>query len=240
MDGIGVSLRRGWNALLLKDEAYEEMREAANPFLQGLIMIVVIGLVIALLNLIGTGLEWASIPNMGEIRDTVFRYMTQMPWYKELLRDVPDFPETFRWWYDLSWQIFPRTFGAPDLATAGVGVIGTPLSLVVRWIAYGLLAYMAARILGGSGDLSQTLGVLALAVAPQALRALTLLPFLELGGLVRVWGVLCAYMGLKTAHKLSWGRAVWATLLPYLLVVAILILTGCLGTAILGAVARGG
>jgi hypothetical protein len=240
MDGIVGSLRLGWNALLLKEEAYEEMREVANPVLKGLILIVVVGLAVALLNLVGTGLERASIPDMREIQDTVFRYMTKMPWYKEVLRDVPDFPKMFRQSYDLGWQIFPRIFGAPDLAVAGLGIIGTPLSLVIRWFAYGILAYLAARLLGGSGDLNETLGVLALAVAPQMLRVLTLLPFLELGGLARVWGVLCAYIGLKTTHKLSWGRAVWATLLPYLLVLVVMILTGCLGTAILGAAVRGG
>jgi hypothetical protein len=240
MDGIVGSLRLGWNALLLKEEAYEEMRETANPVVKGLVLIVVIGLVIALPNLVGTGLELASIPDMREIQDTVYRYLVQMPWYKEVSRDAPNFSQEFRRSYDLGWQIFPRVFGAPDLGRAGVGIIGTPLSLVIRWVVYGLLAYAAARLLGGSGDLSETLGVLALAVAPQALRALTLLPFLELGGLVRVWGVLCAYLGLKTAHRLSWGRAVWATLLPYILLLAIMILTGCLGTAILGAALRGG
>lgn len=226
--------------MLLKEEAYEEMRGAANPVLKGLILIVVVGLVIALLNLIGTGLEWASTPNRGEIKDTVFRYLDQMPWYEEALGEAPDFPKEFRKWYDFGWQVFPRTFGAPDLGVAALGIIGTPLSLVIRWFVYGLLAYLAARLLGGSGNLSATLGLLALAVAPQTLRALTLLPFLEIGSLVRVWGVLCAYIGLKTAHKLSWGRAVGATLLPYVLVLAAMILTGCLGSAILGVVVRGG
>jgi len=33
--------------------------------------------------------------------------------------------------------------------------------LVVRWVIYGLLAYLAATWLGGSGSLRETLGVLA-------------------------------------------------------------------------------
>lgn len=240
MDGIGNSLKLGWNALLLKQEAYEEMRGAINPALKGLILVVVVGLVIALLNLVGTTIEWASTPNMSDIKDTVYHYLVQMPWYEEVLSEEPDFPQVFREWYNFGWQIFPRMFGAPDLGVAAFGIIGTPLGLVVRWFVYGLLAYLAARLLGGSGNFGQTLGVLALAVTPQMLRALTLLPFLEMEGLVRVWGVLCAYLGLKTAHKLSWGRAAWATVLPYILALAVMILIGCLGSAILGALVRGG
>jgi hypothetical protein len=61
-----------------------------------------------------------------------------------------------------------------------------------------------------------------------------------MGSVVNVWGILCAYFGLKVAHKLPWGRAVWAALLPFILAYAILFLLACLGTAILGAVIRGG
>ena len=240
MDGIASSLRLGWNALLLREKAYEEMQETANPVVKGLILIIAVGLVIALLNLIGTGLEWASTPNMSDIQDTVYRYLVRMPWYEEVSRDVPEFAKGFEQWYDFGWRVFPTMFGAPGVGRAALGILGTPLGLVIRWLIYGLLAHLAARLLGGSGDLSETLGLLALAVAPQMLRVLTLLPFLEVDGLVRVWGVLCTYLALKTAHKLSWGRAVWATLLPYILALVVMILTGCLGSAILGAVARGG
>lgn len=240
MDGIGGSLRLGWNAMLLKEEAYEEMRRTTNPVVQGFILIVVVGLVIALLNLVGTGLEWASTPNLGEIKDTVFRYLLRMPWYEKVLKEVPDFPRQFKEWYDLGWRVFPTLFGAPGIGRAALGIIATPLGLVIRWLVYGLLAYLAARLLGGSGNLSETLGLLALAFAPQMLRVLSLLPFFELGALVGVWGVLCAYLALKTAHRLSWGRAMWATLLPYILALGLMMLTGCLGTAILGAAARGG
>jgi hypothetical protein len=240
MDGIASSLRLGWNALLLKEEAYEEMRGAANPVLKGLVLIAVVGLVIALLNLVGTALEWASTPDLSEIKDTVYRHLVQMPWYREVLRDVPDFADTFKWWYDLGWQAFPQMFGPPDVASAAVGIVGTPLGLAVRWLIYGLLAYLAARLLGGSGNLSETLGVLALAVAPQILSVFTLVPFWEIGGLPRIWGVLCAYVGLKTAHKLTWGRAMGAALLPYVLLLGVMILASCFGSVILGVVVRGG
>ncbi|MFC2030309.1 YIP1 family protein [Chloroflexota bacterium] len=230
MDGIVDSLRLGWNALLLKEEAYEEMSTATNPVVKGLVLIVVVGVVIALLALVGTVLEWATMPDLGEIKDIIFGYIWQMPGMSDLASENPGFVEQYQRGWDISWQFMPQLFGAPDVGGAALGIIFTPLGLVIRWLIYSLLAYLFARWLGGSADLSVTLGVLALTVAPMALNALALIPYVEVGNVVAVWGILCAYTGLKTAHKLPWTRAVWATLLPFLLVLAILILFACLGS----------
>ena len=237
MDGIVGSLKLGWNALLLKEEAYEEMRAAASPVVKGLILIIVVGVIIALFALVGTAVEIASTPDLGEIKDIVFRYIPLMPGWDEA---PPGFAQEFQRWFDLGWQVFPKMFGAPDLWGAALGIVAIPVGLVIRWLIYGLIAFVFARWLGGTGSLSETLGVLALAVAPQVLNVLTLLPFVMMGSLVSVWGILCAYLGLKVAHKLSWGRAAWATLLPFILAFGLLVLLGCLGTAIFGAVVRGG
>jgi hypothetical protein len=69
---------------------------------------------------------------------------------------------------------------------------------------------------------------------------LSLFPFVQLGNLVSIWGILCAYVGLKTIHKLRWNRAMYATLLPFVLVIGVMILASCFGTAIFAAVVKGG
>jgi hypothetical protein len=240
MNGIVGSLRLGWDALLFKDEAYEKMRTTDDPVIKGLILIVVVGLVIALLAIIGTALEVASTPNLAEMQATIFDYIQQMPWWRELAREAPGFRVEFENWYNWGWDLFPGMFGASSIAGAALNVITTPLGLVIRWLIYGLLAFLFARWLGGTADLSETLGVLALAVAPQALHVLELLPFVQVGSVVSIWGLLIAYLGLKTTHKLSWGRAVWATLLPYLLFFALVILGSCLGSTIFVALLKGG
>ena len=237
MDGIVDTLRLGWNALLLKDEAYEEMRIDPNPVVKGLILIVVVGVAIALLGLVGDVLEWASTPNLSEIKNTVLFYMQRMPWWEELSRD-PDATRFFNQMWDWNWNM--ATWFGPSPGAAAVNIVLTPLALVIRWLIYGLLAYVFARWLGGTGDLSATLGVLALAVAPQALNVLRIFPFVELGSLVSIWGILCAYVGLKTAHKLYWYRAAWATLLPFILVIVVGILAGCFSSAIFAALVKGG
>ncbi len=237
MDGIVGSLRLGWNALLLNEDAYEEMRADDNPVVKGLVLILVVGLVVALLGLVGSVLEWASTPDMNEIRDVVYYYITQMPWWK-LAAQEPNFMETFDGIWNWNWNL--ATWLGPSPYQAAINIVLVPLALVVRWLIYGLLAYVFARWLGGTADLSETLGVLALAVAPQALYALNLIPFVEVGSLVSIWAILCAYLGLKTAHKLRWNRAMYATVLPFLLVIAAVVLAGCLGSAIFAAVVKGG
>jgi hypothetical protein len=237
MDSIVGSLRLGWNALIFKEDAYEEMRAADNPVVKGLILILIVGVVIALLGLVGTAIEVASTPDLGQIQHTVYHYLTQMPWWDEASRD-PEFVNVFDQTWNSAWK-FAEMLN-PSLGGAFLGILTTPLGLVLRWLIYGLLAYLFARWLGGTADFSQTLGVLALAVAPQALNVLNLLPYVELGSLVSVWGILCAYVGLKTAHKLSWSRAVWATLLPFLLAVLVIVVAGCLGTLVVAALVKGG
>ena len=237
MDGIVGSLRLGWRALLLKEDAYEEMRADANPVIKGLILIVVVGLIVALFGLVGNILEWASMPDMNEIRDTVFYYMTQMPWWKMAAQD-PNFAKTFDQIWNFNWSL--ATALAPSPGKAAIDIVLLPIALVVRWLIYGVLAYLFARWLGGTGDFSETLGVLALAVAPQALNALNLIPFVEVGSLVSVWAILCAYLGLKTAHQLRWNRAMYATVLPFLLVIAVAVLAGCLSSAIFAILVKGG
>ncbi len=240
MEGIVSSVRLGWKALFFKEDAYEEMRTAPNPVVKGLIFLILIGLVIALLNLVGTVLERASIPDLNEIKEIVRSYMPRMPWWQEVVREAPGFEREFQRWYDLGWRVFPRLFGAPNIGGAALGIITKPLQLLLWWLIYGLLAFLFARWLGGTADFSQTLGVLALAAAPQFLNILTLLPFVQVSNLVGVWSVLCAYVGLRTAHKLSWGRAVGATLLPFILAVIVVVLAGCLGSATFASLVKGG
>jgi len=238
MDNIVGSLRLGWDALLLKEDAYERMNKAANPVVQGLILIVVVGVVVALLAFVGDVLEWASIPDLSQIKDIVLNYIVQMPGWDEVARNPRAMTEFTRW-YDFGWDMAIR-FARPNVGWAAASIITIPLGLLVRWLVYGLLAYLFARLLGGTGDLSATLGVLALAVAPQALKALAIFPYVDPGALIAVWGLLCAYLGLKVAHGLSWYRTVWATLLPFLLVVAVAVLGGCLGSVVFAALVRGG
>jgi hypothetical protein len=64
------------------------------------------------------------------------------------------------------------------------------------------------------------LGATALAVAPQVLGVLTMIPFVSVNGLLLgVWALLIAYRAVEITHDLSWQRSALAVLAaPVLLI----------------------
>ena len=126
MDGIVGSLRLGWDALLLKEDAFEKMRADASPVFRGLILIIIVGVAVALFGFVGDLLEWASTPDLTEIRDTVCRYITQMPWWQEAARD-PEFTNIFEWFCDMNWN--NALFSIPSQGGSAARIILTPQAL---------------------------------------------------------------------------------------------------------------
>jgi len=223
-------------ALFLRTEAYEEIREARNPFVEGLFIIVIVGVVIALAAIVGTTLEWASSPDLGAIEQVVYKGVTSMPWYEELRQEAgPEFTEAFQKQWDLTWRIMG--FFAPKPLSSLANIITTPLALIIGWLIYGLLAHLFARLLRGEANLAQTLGCTALAVAPQVLKLAELLPFVSVGGVVTTWVLICRYVALKQAHRFTWGRAFWATVLPIVVLWLLGLILAGIGIAVFGALA---
>jgi hypothetical protein len=220
-------IRLAWEALFLREDPYAEMRDNSNAALRGLGIVVLIAVAVALVGLVGTALEWATTPDLREMQETVWQGLQKMDWYQDL-EGVPEIRQQF----ELGWQIFPRLFGAPNVGTAALRIVLLPLGLALVWALYGLAAYLFARLLGGQGSLGQTLGCTALAAAPQLLNLASFFPYVVVGGVVGTWTLLCRYVALKTCHRLRWGRALAATLLPYVLLAVVVSLFSCLvGTA---------
>ncbi|MCB0045533.1 MAG: YIP1 family protein [Caldilineaceae bacterium] len=98
-------------------------------------------------------------------------------------------------------------------------VAGMPLLLVVQWAFFGFIGYGVASYLGGKGSLSQTLGAVGLMVAPQVLLFFRIIPFVSVSGLLlAVWSLLIAYRAIEVVHELPWRKAVISTLtLPVIL-----------------------
>lgn len=233
-----LSLGLVFRALFLDPAAFDELREDDNPFVEGLFLVVIIGVLTAFLALIGQVLAWASTPDMAAIKEVVFRNLQQMPWWS-MASGAPGFVEEFRRWYDLGWQIFPALFGAPNPAGAAFNVILWPLGMLLSWVVYGLLAHLFARMLGGRGSLGQTLGLTALAATPLLLRGLGFIPFLVIGGVMNTWQLILRYKAVRTAHALSWSRAFWATLLPFLVYFLFWLMLGGMGAVVLALVFAG-
>jgi hypothetical protein len=235
-----VSLvRLVWEALFLSEEPYAEMREGSNPALRGLGLVVLVALAVALVGLVGTTLEWATTPDMDAVQRVVLEGMQKMDWYRDM-QDVPKALSEFEKWYDMGWDFFPALFGAPNVGSAALRIILLPLGLAVAWFLYAVVAYLFARLFGGEGSLSQTLGCTALAVAPQLLNLAGFFPYLVVGGVVGTWALLSRYVALKTCHRLNWSRTLAATLLPYVAFGLLISFFLCLGSLVLGLVLGGG
>lgn len=229
-----------WDALFLQRSAYARMRDDDNPFVEGLFVLAVLGVAIALAGVVGATLQWASSPNVADIRDAVLPNLQQMPWWQFIQQDT----QLEATWYRI-WNAVWDAAGAlaPSPGGALLGIITVPLGLILGWLIYGLLAHLSARLLGGVGSLNQTLGATALAAAPQMLNLLMVLPFVVIFSL-GTWTLLCNYMALRTVHGLSWGRSVAAALLPslvfVLLAVAIGVVVSVVASSFVAALLAGG
>lgn len=232
-----LSVRLIWRALLLDSEAYARLRDDDNPFVEGLFLVALIGVATALLSLVGQTLEWASGPDPNRVKQIVLEGLQSMSWWPLAAAD-PGFAEAFRRWYDLGWQVLPVLLGAADPLRAAANLLFWPLAMLLGWLIYGLLAHSFARLLRGTGTLNQTLGTTALAAAPLLLRGLEVVPFLAVGGVLNTWQLICRYKALRVAHGLSWGRAFWATLLPFVVYLLFWVATGVTAATILAAAMR--
>jgi Yip1 domain len=211
-----LSLNLVLQALFLDGDAYDQVRDDDNPFIEGLFLIVILAAGVALLGFIGQALAWISIPSMDAIKEVILRALQQMPGFSAMVENPQAYESFLRNW-DMGWRVMPALFGAPDPTRAAVSIIVMPLTAVLGWLVYGLLAHAFARLFKGAGTLNQTLGTTALAYTPWLFFGLNVVPFFVMGGVLGTWQLICRYKALRSVHHLAWGPAVGATLLPYVI-----------------------
>jgi hypothetical protein len=226
---LGNLWRLCWRALFLQEDAYEEMRDTPGPFGRGLLFIILLGAIVAAVGVVGATLEWATTPNMAQLGQAVMQSWMQGPWVQEMPPEALSYVQ----------QIFDTTFNViknftPNPVMGLINIVLNPLGLVIAWLVYGLLAHLFARLLGGQGSLEQTYGCTALAVSPVALNVFKVLPYVQIGGLA-LWGTVCNYLAIKSAHQLSPARAFWATVLPFVVLFLLFIIVVLLGVLAFGA-----
>ena len=57
---------------------------------------------------------------------------------------------------------------------------------------------------------------------------------------MNTWQLILRYKALRTAHTLSWGRAFWATLLPFVVYLLFWLVLGGFAAAVIALRRRGG
>lgn len=197
-------------ALVLEAEPFADMVDDDQPWAEGLFLTVVVGVLVGLAQLIGGLLLTASLPPAQATLETLIQGWRQLAAALGSM-ELAAGEEALR----RAWDVMAYATGYGGGWTRLFVLITTPLALIVQWLAYGFVGHLMARMLGGQGRLNQTLGATALVVAPQVLLLTQIVPFVSVSSILLFgWGLIIAYRALEVAHELPWQRAVWAALLP--------------------------
>ena len=205
-------------ALVFEAEPFITMAEDDNPWAEGLFMVVVVGLLVGAARVIGSLLLAASMPDTDALFAAALQGIRQLgPMAASLGLDPATLEAAAGQWQSAPFGLFRADSGWMRVYWLTLA----PALLVIRWLIIGLACHGVARSLGGNGKLSQTMGAVALMVAPQILMLLEAIPFASVSGLLlTVWSVLIIYRALEVSHDLPWRKAALATLtVPALLIV---------------------
>lgn len=240
---MGDYVHLWFSALFFKREAFEYQRDRRDSFAHGLVFILLVGLIVALSSIAGEALRYATEPSADAIKNTILNHLQAMPFYGQF---SPQGETQFLNGYNRAWETFGSLFvGYPttvrNLTLTLARVVTTPLSWVIAWLLYGLLAHLVASRGNPHGSLGHGLGTLALATSPQLLNVVTVLPGAEVSGiLVGLWTLILNIFAIKSAYRISARRAVTSALFPLLLLLLLFALFACLGFFALISAIQGG
>lgn len=219
-------------ALVLDDEPFVHMIEDDNPWVEGLALTTVVGLLGGAAQVIGGWLTAYSLPEPEAIQNALLAGGRQLATVSNLPPEVADALA------GPAWNLFSAASGYAGGWTLVTPLVATPFLLIVWWLFFGFITFGGARAAGGRGNLNDTLGATALMVAPQVLLVLSMIPFVAVSDLLlSAWGLLIGYRAVQTTHELSWGRAAIVTIVPYIL--ALLLAPLLAGAFALGLTAGG-
>ncbi|RLF22977.1 MAG: hypothetical protein DRN15_07540 [Thermoprotei archaeon] len=136
--------------------------------------------------------------------------------------------------YLAEWRsILPLAYAWPPRLTSSIVIaLGVTVDFLL-WILLSVGSYIAARAFEGSGDLEITLLVLGYAYVSKTFAIVPLMfsPLMPLASLVAslvgclvglVWFIYVSSLGMSEAHGLSLEKAVFAIVLPPLVVIGVL------------------
>jgi len=226
MRGRPNLVRLAAGAFFLNPEAYDRMRDDAQRISYGFVFVLAVGALVGAAQAVGRLVAWAFAPNLAQIQTLVLNHLTNMSWYQDASQ-LSGFTTEFYRFYNFGWALLRSTAPTP---TALVNIIIVPLALLTAWLVYGVLAHLAARILGGKGTLSQTLGCTALASSAQLVGLVAFTPYAAASG-SGTWALVCNFHAIRSAHGLSAWRALFATLLPFVFFALFAGLLACAGLA---------
>lgn len=212
-------------ALVLDAEPFIALSDDDDPWVEGLFLTIGVGFLVGVARLIGQLLTTAVLPP----NDAMLSVLLQG--WRQWSAGIPNLinPAVMETFLREGWALANFWLGYSGGWLRLLTLVTTPTLLLVQWLLTGMIIYGAARFLGGSGTLNQTLGVTALIVAPQILRFAEMLPFAAVSQpLLSVWALLIVYRGVEVAHDLPWQKAFMAAVAPLLLLILFVLLMAIL------------
>ncbi len=198
-------------ALVLEGEPFITLVDDDDPWVEGLFLVVVFGLLIGTAKFVGGLLLTISLPPSDAMLEALALGWRQMADPLNLGAGG----ETIEAFLRQQWNSAALLIGYGGGWARLLTFIITPALFIAQWLLYGLIGYGIARVLGGRASLNQTLGATALVVAPQIFLLFEIVPFATVSGvMIGVWSLLIAYRALQIAHELPWQKAAWAASLP--------------------------
>lgn len=208
--------------MFLQPQAYAYERDSKNPLGNGLLYIAIIGVIVALAQLLGAGLRFATSPSGDAIKNTVLTHLQAMPFYTAFDSAMAT---QFDRSYAQTWNQFGSMFLGYPMNEAGfvtpvLGLLLTPLGLVINWFIYGALVHLIAHRWNRETSFGELLAPLALAASPQLLYIIGMFPGAGASAVViGLWTFICNIFAVRIAYQTTTRRAVWGAVFPILLIV---------------------
>ena len=208
-------------AIQLKDQAFQSAGSGGPAGLRRSAAVVV---VVALIAGLGTLFSGAGEAIRGFDPDRFRQELLQNLSSLDSSTLPPEFADAIRDGMEQATEIVIRVAGLPTpIPRRGISLIqglggwlGQPFTLAGSWLAYTLMALVAARLLGGKATLPRMLGATALSNAPYVLTVLAFIPYC--GGVLSLaawaWSSVLFVKATAVANDLPTGRAVLAWAAP--------------------------
>lgn len=213
-------------ALVLEAQPFEVMADDDEPWMEGIVLILAVGLMLGVAQVVGGLLLTGVMPPANAVLSALLNGWQEFSTRLALSADAAAAGEaSLRQAWATSQWLTGYEQGWPTL----LRIVFTPLGLILQWVVATAVIFVVARGFGGRGTFNQTLGASALMVAPQVLLTLQILPFVSVSSLlIAVWSMLILYRAVEVAHNLPWRQAAVTAATPYALLVLLLAAGGML------------
>jgi hypothetical protein len=215
-------IRLAWRSTWLDQRAYQAVNHDPEPLKRGLFAFLVALVAAGISRLIGIGLGILTSPQIGIIQEQINTAITDTSFFGKIVERTPEFAEQFNATYSSIWGIIRLLGGYPSYAGLSSSLIFL-LFILISWFVYTITTNVVAYWLGSNVDLSQALGVFALAYCPIMLTVVKIIPGANVPWILIFLLILVGkFLAAREVYQLGSIATLAVLLLPYLIGIILL------------------